>query len=193
MHYSTLLSMGVAALHFSTAAVALSIPKARSLQTRADESLVPFPVDEAIPFPFDEADFETLEKAFALIEEIPESAIKDGKAAVNAWAATQPAYSALVAEDAAPALEPRQSAIQIANCAGSILKAIIEFWFPPAKLLKIRKLVKALGGARAVAKMLLKAKTWKDLYNIGGAKLVELGKILSGADEIIQNCFMFLN
>lgn len=184
MHYSTFLSMGVAVLQFSSTALSLSIPKEHSLQTRADESVV--------PFPFDEADFSELEATFDLIEKIPDSAIAGGQAAVSDWLTSQLGSSGVAVRDTSAALESRQSAIQIANCAGSILKAIIEFAFPISKITKIRKLIKALGGARKVAKMLLKAKSWKQIYQIGGAKLEELAKILLGADEIIQNCFMFL-
>ena len=184
MHYSTFLSMGVAVLHFSSTALSLSIPKEHSLQTRADESVV--------PFPFDEADFSELEATFNLIEKIPDSALAEGQAAVSDWLTSQLGSSTVAVRDTSAALESRQSALQIANCAGSILKAIIEFALPISKLSKVRKLIKALGGARKVAKMLLKAKSWKQIYQIGGAKLEELAKILLGADEIIQNCFMFL-
>ncbi|KAL8891439.1 MAG: hypothetical protein Q9192_005743, partial [Flavoplaca navasiana] len=52
------------------------------------------------------------------------------------------------------------------------------------KIRRIRDLIKFLGGARAVAKMLLKAKTFKQLIIIGGPELQELAEILLGVQAV---------
>lgn len=85
----------------------------------------------------------------------------------------------------------KRSWIEIAKCALAILQAIAENEFPIAKLRRIKAIVKFLGGAKETAKMLLKAKSLKQLLIIGGPELAELGEILFDFRGIVGACFSF--
>ena len=64
--------------------------------------------------------------------------------------------------------------------------------FPLAKLRRVKELIKALGGANAVAKMLLKAKTLREFFIIGGVELAELGQMLLGLQGVVGACFSWV-
>ncbi|KAL8890020.1 MAG: hypothetical protein Q9192_005933 [Flavoplaca navasiana] len=183
MHYSTILSVALTTLTFTPSVLTTAIPKPVDLApARRAESA------EAVPFPFDEAQSGYLEEAFHMIEDIPDSVLDDGDEAVKAWAKEHqpPSHLAVRAE-----LAPRQDWAQIASCAFEIGKAILENLWPVSKIRRIRDLIKFLGGARAVAKMLLKAKTFKQLIIIGGPELQELAEILLGVQAVVNACFSF--
>jgi hypothetical protein len=63
---------------------------------------------------------------------------------------------------------------------------------PIARLGRIRTLIKALGGARKVAGMLLKAKTLAQFLTIGGPELAELGMLLFNFQGVFIHCFSWL-
>lgn len=85
----------------------------------------------------------------------------------------------------------KRSWIEVAKCALAILQAIAENEFPIAKLRRIKAIVKLLGGAKKTAKLLLKAKSLKQLLVIGGPELAELGEILFNFRGIVGACFSF--
>lgn len=81
------------------------------------------------------------------------------------------------------------SAWQITKCAGSIAWALGSGIFAGAKLLKIKKYIKALGGVREAAALLLGATTWAEKMEAGGSALVNLAAEISGVKDIKENCF----
>lgn len=85
----------------------------------------------------------------------------------------------------------KRSWIEVAKCALAILQAIAENEFPIAKLRRIKAIVKFFGGAKETAKLLLKAKSLKQLLVIGGPELAELGEILFNFRGIVGACFSF--
>lgn len=81
------------------------------------------------------------------------------------------------------------SAWQITKCAGSIAWALGSGIFAGAKLLKIKKYIKALGGVKEAAALLLGATTWAEKMEAGGSALVNLAAEISGVKDIKENCF----
>ena len=139
--------------------------------------------DSLIPFPFDEAHIGYIDSTFETIASIPPSVLDDGSEAVKQWFLThEPATTQ-------PALEKRQGWFQVAKCAYEIGLAIVSNALGLSDLKRIKELIEALGGAKAVAKMLLKAKSIRELIVIGGPELVEIVEILSGLDGVIGACF----
>lgn len=183
MHYATILSIGVTALSLSTTTLGLSIPETASLQIRAEDN------NNVTPFPFDEADSAVLEKAFDAITSIPDSVLDDGEEALKEWIKSHPSSPQLTVRD--DALEPRQTLFQILKCAGAIVQAIAENAFPISKLRRLKELIRVLGGARQVAKLLLKAKTFKQVLIIGGPELQQIAEILLGVTNVVNSCFSF--
>lgn len=184
MHYPGLVSLAIGLSYLTPSVLSVALPvSSSSLEARADEE------HGVLPFPFkdDGADLDSLVSVFSKLESLPDT---DDADALEAWLRDH--KSELVPRAAAPvdaALVERQTAIQIAQCVFEIGKAIAENLFPLSKLRRLRELVRFLGGARAVAKMLLKAKTLKQLIIIGGPQLQELAYILLGLSDIAQACF----
>lgn len=187
MHYSTILTAGIAALGFSTSSLGLNIPVESSLEARAE------PHANVTPFPFDEAHASALENAFEAIASIPDDVLDSGEDALKAWINTHEAVPEVSTRSASleADLEPRQSLFHILACAGAIIKAIAENAFPISKLRRLRELIKALGGARKVAKLLLKAKSFHEILIIGGPELEHIAEILLGISDVAQACFSF--
>ncbi|KAL8968313.1 MAG: hypothetical protein Q9183_002522, partial [Haloplaca sp. 2 TL-2023] len=129
MHFSTLFSTGLVALQLSSAVSGFAVPKTSALETRAE------PNGDTVPFPFDESDPSAIEAALKTIEDIPDSVLDDGDAAVKAWVTNHEAKPTLAVRDLA--LQPRQDWATIIACAGSIIAAIAENAFPLAKLRRL--------------------------------------------------------
>ncbi|KAL8995228.1 MAG: hypothetical protein Q9169_004992 [Polycauliona sp. 2 TL-2023] len=184
MHYSTILSVALTTLTFTPSVLTSAIPKPVDLAParRAEAA-------EAVPFPFDEAQSAYLEDALHMIEDIPDEVLDNGDEAVKAWASAHQPSTQVAARSAE--LAPRQDWFQIGKCALAIAKAIAENAFPISKLRRLKDLVKALGGAKAVAKMLLKAKSIKEMIIIGGPELEQLAEILLGVTDVVNECFSF--
>lgn len=81
------------------------------------------------------------------------------------------------------------SAWQVAKCAAAITVAIGSGVFAAAKLVKIKRYIKALGGVKEAAKLLLGATTWAEKAKAGGSALVGLASEILGVKEIQDNCF----
>lgn len=79
---------------------------------------------------------------------------------------------------------------KIAKCAGSIALALGSGLFLGAKLIKIKKYIKIIGGVKKTAKLLVTAgATWEARMNAGGYALVALAAELTGIGDIAENCF----
>lgn len=177
--------MALAVLQFASTTLSSALPVSSTLETRDEHGI--------IPFPFDESKIADIETVFATLESVPDSVLNDSDDAIKAWVqahqSTPPNLTVRNDDDAAVLLEERQLWLQITKCAFEIGKAIAENAFPAAKLRRLIELVKFLGGARKVAKMLLKAKSLRELILIGGPELQELADILLGLNDIAQACF----
>lgn len=205
MLYSTLLSTAVVALQFSQTTLAFAIPESVDLMIRSKD----LDDDKIVPFPYDEADAPEIEETFDLIENIPDETFDQGDQAVKDWiknysqGGNKPrAINSLATREADPEPQPENTAVEevaietrsfiaIAKCALAILQAIAENEIPIAKLRRIKELVKLLGGAKKTAKLLLKAKSIRQLLVIGGPELAELGEILFNYRSIVGACFSF--
>lgn len=215
MLYSTLLSAAMVALQFSQTTLAFAIPDSADLMTRSEDQ----DDNNIVPFPYDDGDAPELEDTFALIESIPDEIFDQGGQAVSDWIKNQSkggggnkprAFDSLETREAEPEAEPeanpepqpestavevaieKRSFIAIAKCVLAILQAIAENEIPIAKIKRIKELIKLLGGAKKTAKLLLKAKSIKQLLVIGGPELAELGQILFNFRSIVGACFSFL-
>lgn len=203
MLYSTILSLTVATLQFSQNSLAYAIPEAAPVNL-VERGVVPADHSKVIPFPFDDDDAPTLEHAFGLIHNIPDYVFDAGEDAVKDWIqhhGGQPPYhhknqvreAAAEADTSASVSEiEARSWLAVAKCALAIGQAIIENEIPIAKLRRLKELIKLLGGAKKVAKLLLKAKSLRQLLVIGGPELAELGEILLGYQAIVGACFSWI-
>ncbi|MFC4619207.1 hypothetical protein ACFO4N_10825 [Camelliibacillus cellulosilyticus] len=77
---------------------------------------------------------------------------------------------------------------KIAACAGAIAWFIGSTIFTAAKIIKVKKYIKALGGVANAAKLMLKATTWEEKLRVGGKALMNLGLELSGI-AALKVCF----
>lgn len=208
MLYSTLLSAAVVALQFSQTTLAFAIPDSVDLMIRSKDR----DDDKIIPFPYDEDDAPEIVDVFGLIEDIPDETFDQGDQAVKDWIkahrkgvnSNKPrSVDSLETREAEPEAQPESTAVSeifavekrswiaVAKCALAILQAIAENEFPIAKLRRIKAIVKLLGGAKKTAKLLLKAKSLRQLLVIGGPELAELGEILFNFRGIVGACFSF--
>lgn len=210
MLYSTIISLTVAALQFSQNSLAYAIPEAAPIDL-IERGVVPADHSKVIPFPFDDDDAPTLEHAFGLIHNIPDHVFDAGEGAVKDWIqhhGGHPSHHKNQVREAAAAAEANAEAdtsasasvseiearswLAVAKCALAIGQAIIENEIPIAKLRRLKELIKLLGGAKKVAKLLLKAKSLRQLLVIGGPELAELGEILLGYQAIVGACFSWI-
>lgn len=199
MLYTSLLTIGLAALHLTPQSLASTIPSSLSLAPRAAETnnfIIPFPFDE------DDPDAGELEKVFAIINDIPDSVIDEGGPAIKKWVESQTDLAArsittttdiavrsaeAEAEAMAAELEPRQGLLKVLACAGAILKAVAENAVPIGK---VRALIRTIGGVRKAAKVLLKARSFVEVLALGGPEAVELLEILLGVTDVVKACVL---
>ncbi|KAL9592276.1 MAG: hypothetical protein Q9179_006881 [Wetmoreana sp. 5 TL-2023] len=186
MQYSIFLSIFLTTSIFTTSVLSSALPKPNPV------ALAPAPraPADAIPFPFDEANVGYIEDAFETIASIPDSVLDDGPEAVKQWVLTHES-NPQPQPRSTTTLVKRQGWFQVAKCALAIGKAIVENALPISKLRRIKELIELLGGAKAVAKMLLKAKTIKEMIIIGGPELQELAEIFLGITDVVNDCFSF--
>ncbi|KAL8657481.1 MAG: hypothetical protein Q9226_001875 [Calogaya cf. arnoldii] len=154
---------------------------------KRDSASLALDTSRVIPFPFPESQAPVLEDALSKIESIPDTVLDEGKYAAAEWLKSAENDTNVVTTRAL--IEGRQSWIAIVKCALEITKAVVENGFPLAKLRRFKELISLLGGAKAVAKMLLKAKTLKEFLIIGGAELAEIGQMLLGLRGVVNACF----
>ncbi|KAK3946842.1 hypothetical protein QBC32DRAFT_319530 [Pseudoneurospora amorphoporcata] len=172
----------------------------------------------ALPSPAHQDNFtpaftSSLDDLFALLDSIPDSVLEEGDEALNQWFIDNdlrdPAAELLIdsSPEADPALDlgdldvisdenlergvlvARASAWKIAKCVASIVQLIATTAVPAAKLLKIKKYIKALGGVKMSVKLLLGATTKAEKLKAGGKALVYLSAELLGISSVKAACF----
>ncbi|KAK4169787.1 hypothetical protein QBC43DRAFT_283346 [Cladorrhinum sp. PSN259] len=143
-----------------------------------------------------------LDYLFGEIEAIPDEVLEKGDEALHEW---------LVANgDRAPdeklkrdtldsdeslsifergELAARASIWKIAKCVAAIVQLLATTAVPAAKLLRIKKYIKALGGTKEAVKLLLGATTKAEKLKAGGEILVNLSAELLGISSVKNNCF----
>lgn len=187
---TSLLAVGLTALHLAPQVLTSTVPSFSSLERRAE-------IDSIVPFPFgDDADLGDLVKVFGIITDMPDSVIDKGDAAIKKWVQSQTNIAArsndISARDAEAdpeaALEPRQGFLQVALCAAAILRAVAENAVPVAK---VRALIRAIGGVRKLARALLRARSFAELITIAGPEAGELVQIFFGVTGVVNSCFGF--
>ncbi|KAL8739949.1 MAG: hypothetical protein Q9184_008550, partial [Pyrenodesmia sp. 2 TL-2023] len=148
MHYSTLLSVALAAFTLTPSILTHAIPKPIDLGPASASDLA-IRADNDGPPPMgsnDESMFKYIEDAMKTIEDIPDSVLDGGDEAVRQWALAHGAGGS--PQPATPqttdttTLEKRQGWVQVAKCAFAIGKAIAENAFPISKLRRIRDLIR---------------------------------------------------
>ncbi|KAI4190968.1 MAG: hypothetical protein L6R41_000418 [Letrouitia leprolyta] len=187
MHYTTFLPVVLTTFTITPSILTHAIPKPVALTPAPINGLAIRADAQPVPFPFDEADAGYLEDAFESIASIPNSVLDAGPEAVKQWALAHNPSAQSKSRD----LVERQGWIQVAKCAYAIGKAILENALPISKLRRIKELIELLGGAKKVAKMLLKAKSIKEMLIIGGPELEELAEIFLGITDVVNDCFSF--
>ncbi|KAL9015423.1 MAG: hypothetical protein Q9185_007174 [Variospora sp. 1 TL-2023] len=195
MHYSTLLSIALTTFTLTHPILTHAIPNPAALAPAPISDLsarAPQEGSDPIPFDFADEDAPWLEDALGEFEAIPDSVLDDGDEALRQWALDYISASSPQPQTRSTAkLVERQDWMQIAKCALAIGKAIAENALPISKIRRIRELIKVLGGAKEVAKMLLKAKSIKQMIIIGGPELKEIAEILLGIADVVNDCFSF--
>jgi hypothetical protein len=118
-----------------------------------------------------------LEGGLALIEEIPESVLLSGNLALQTWVATN--HPELL----------RGTRADIVGCAGAIAWLIASTAIPVAKILKIKKLIGALGGVSKAVRIFWGASfSYEKLKALGGAAGALAAELL-GITSVQQKCF----
>ncbi|KAG7291364.1 hypothetical protein NEMBOFW57_001380 [Staphylotrichum longicolle] len=149
------------------------------------------------------ADFDfALDRILAEIDEIPDEVLEKGDEALHQWLVAhgnRAGNEKLKRDDASEAenlsilergeLAARASIWKIAKCVAAIVQLLGTTAVPAAKLLRIKKYIKALGGAKKAVKLLLGATTKAERLKAGGQALVSLASELLGISTVKKNCF----
>lgn len=153
---------------FASAAPASA--QTRSAATSAELAAPPIPVL---------TDREQTVEMLTAFEAIPDEVLLEGDAATRAWVAAN--------------LEPKQSntpqpRANFLKCSGAILVAIGTTAIPAAKILKIKRYMKALGGTKEAIKVMWGASfSHEKLKALGGAAAA-LGAELLGIAAVKEAC-----
>lgn len=75
-----------------------------------------------------------------------------------------------------------------ASCAFAIAKTLVLNGFPAARLLRIKRLIDALGGVKTAGKLLFQAKTNAERLKLGGQALKVLADEILGLKNIKNSC-----
>lgn len=169
--------------------------------------------DTAADFNFT-TDFDgPLNNLFATLEDIPDSVLEAGDDALDKWlvdhGVREPGAKLRRSEsDEQPpvvrargdadetmtlfersALQARVSWWKVAKCVASIVQVLATTAIPAAKILRIKKYIEALGGAKQAVELLLKATSRAEKLKAGGEVLVNLAAELMGISSVKNNCF----
>ncbi len=149
------------------------------------------------------SDFDfALDRLLAAIEEIPDDILQKGDEALHQWLVEhghRAGNEKLKRDDSSEAeslsllkrgeLAARASLWKIAKCVAAIVQLLGTTAIPAAKLLRIKKYIKALGGTKEAVKLLLGATTQAERLKVGGQALVALAAELLGISTVKNNCF----
>ena len=81
---------------------------------------------------------------------------------------------------------------KIAKCTGAILWVVGSTCFAAAKIVKIKRYVKSIGGVKRAATLLMRAgrnASKAKLLEIGGSSLMNLASEILGITTVKDNCF----
>ena len=149
------------------------------------------------------SDFDfALDRLLAEIDEIPDDVLEKGDEALHQWLVehgNRAGNEKLKRDDNSEAenlsllergeLAARASLWKIAKCVAAIVQLLGTTAIPAAKLLRIKKYIKALGGTKKAVELLLKATTRAEKLKVGGQALVALAAELLGISTVKNNCF----
>jgi hypothetical protein len=114
--------------------------------------------------------------------------IMDDEPLPEDWGAMETMDAVSPAITAAPLRVDDVDAWKVAKCTAAITVVVTSTVFPLTKVTKVRKFVRAVGGVREAAKLLVGASTFEEKARvIGGAIGAGAAEILS-IDAIITNC-----
>jgi hypothetical protein len=151
-----------------------------------------------------------LDRLLAEIDEIPDDVLEKGDEALHKWLVDhgqrsgdeklkrdtdeEPDVDADVDTDNLSIIErgelvARVSWWKVTKCVAAIVKLLATTAVPAAKLLRIKKYIKALGGAKKAVKLLLSNTSKAQKLKAGGKVLVALAKELLGISSVKDNCF----
>jgi hypothetical protein len=132
--------------------------------------------------------FAKLKKVFGALSETPDGVLEAGDEETDKW---------MVEHDYRPKHDKRdlsgrdpvdRGAYEVAKCAAAIAAFIASNSIAAAKLLRIKKYIRALGGVRTAAELLLKATTAAERLQCGGEALALLAGEFFGTSLITNNC-----
>ena len=149
------------------------------------------------------SDFDfALDRLLAEIDEIPDDVLEKGDETLHQWLVehgNRAGNEKLKRDDNSEAenlsllergeLAARASLWKIAKCVAAIVQLLGTTAIPAAKLLRIKKYIKALGGTKKAVELLLKATTRAEKLKVGGQALVALAAELLGISTVKNNCF----
>ncbi|KAK0671717.1 hypothetical protein QBC41DRAFT_315404 [Cercophora samala] len=146
-----------------------------------------------------------LDHLFAEIERIPDDVLEKGDEVLHQWLVAngdrEPETALKRDTDYVDAVEENLSLLErgelaaraslwkIAKCVAAIVQLLATTAVPAAKLLRIKKYIKALGGAKQAVKLMLGATTKAEKLKAGGEILVNLSAELLGISTVKNNCF----
>jgi hypothetical protein len=120
---------------------------------------------------------EDLTRALTILDAIPESVVLQGEAAVAVWV-----------DDNIPAPSARPQA-SLLGCTGAVLAVVASTAIPVAKILKIKKLITALGGVKKAVKLFRGASfSYEKIAALGGAAAALAAELL-GIAAVKSACF----
>ena len=209
MHLSTLFAAASASLLFSGIAATPAAEPVSSLSKRVGllrrDDLEDAPTgdrddddgDEIYLLDDDEHHREAeMEKVFGIIEQIPDDVLERGDGEKNKWLAEH-GYTKSTDDDDdddddgddGETVETRDIKKRgTFACILEVGQLIVETAIPAAKLLKIKRLVRALGGVRRAARLVYMAKGLKNAAKIGGKALRDLVDIILGISDVRRAC-----
>jgi len=130
-----------------------------------------------------EAQLRDFEQGLALMEQIPDDVLLQGDAATQQWlAANTPTPSST-----GTGMVTTQASVL--GCGAAIATVIASTAFPAAKILKIKALIKSLGGVTEAAKIMWGASfSYEKVQALGGAAAALAGELI-GVTQIKEQCF----
>ena len=120
---------------------------------------------------------EELQRGLELIMEIPDDVLGEGNAATRLWMQEHDFN------------EQPMGRASVGGCVAAIAAVIASTAFPAAKILKIKNLIKSLGGVVEAVKIIAGASfSYEKLHALGGAASALAAELL-GIDGIKKQCF----